>query len=63
MTLGSVRKYVGSGAKRQCVEKDETMMYVSILDTIDVLLQNETILSEVILNLLEYFGGEKPCAN
>ena len=29
MTLGSVRKYVGSGAKRQCVEKDETMMYSS----------------------------------
>ena len=45
--LGSAREYKGVGAKRRRVEKEETMMYVPILKTLDVNLQYEAILAEV----------------
>lgn len=47
VVLGKIRKYKGIGAKRRCVEKDETMHYVPVLKTLDVILQNETVLAEV----------------
>ena len=47
VVLGKTRKYKGIGAKRRCVEKDETMHYVPVLKTLDVILQNETVLAEV----------------
>lgn len=47
VVLGTTREYKGTGAKRRCVEKEEIMMYVPILKTLDVILQNETILAEV----------------
>lgn len=47
VVLGKTRKYKGIGVKRRCVEKDETMHYVPVLKTLDVILQNETVLAEV----------------
>ena len=37
------------GVKRWVVEVDESMVYVSILETLKVLLRNETIISEVYI--------------
>ena len=45
--LGTVRKAKGSGAKRRIVEVEEGMMYIPILETLNVLLNNEAIASEV----------------
>ena len=51
--LGTTRINKGIGAKRRCVERKETMVYVPILKTLDVILQNETILAEARdINLL-----------
>ena len=47
IVLGTIREYKGIGAKRRCIEKEEIMMYVPILKTLDLILQNETILAEV----------------
>lgn len=46
--LGSQRKAKGSGSKRRVVEVDDVMMYIPILSTLELLLQNETIVSEVL---------------
>ena len=44
IVLGTVRVNEGLGSKQMCMEKNETMMYVPILKTLDILLQNETVL-------------------
>ena len=48
IVLGTTREHKGFGAKRRCVEKEETMMYVPILKSLNVILQDETILVEDI---------------
>ena len=45
--LGTVRKAKGAGAKRRIVEVEEGMVYIPILETLNVLLNNESIASEV----------------
>lgn len=39
VVLGTVRKAKGTGMKRHCVEVEETMQYIPIMDTLNVLLQ------------------------
>lgn len=48
VVLGTVRKPKGTGTKRRCVEVEETMQYIPIMDTLNVLLQNETVNFEVM---------------
>ena len=45
--LGTVRKAKGSGAKRRIVDVEEGLVYIPILATLNVLLNNESIASEV----------------
>lgn len=45
--LGEVRKRRGTGRKSRIVTVQETMIYVPILKTLEVLLNNETVLTEV----------------
>lgn len=53
IVLGSKLKYKGCGSKRRLVDQDETMVYVSILDTLEKLLCNEAVMAEVKkINLL-----------
>ena len=40
-------KAKGFGAKRRLIEEEETFAYIPILDTLQTLLNNETVLSEV----------------
>lgn len=47
VVLGSVRKAKGMGAKRRVVEIDETMIYIPILETLRILLENEAVMAEV----------------
>lgn len=47
VVLGTVRKTKGTGTKHRCVEIEETMQYIPIMDTLNILLQNETVNSEV----------------
>ena len=47
MKLGERRVWKGSGAKRSCVTKGDEMMYIPILTTLQALLSNDTIYSEV----------------
>lgn len=49
MLLGQCRKWKGSGPKRKCVIKDDAVMYVPILKTLQVQLQNQLVLSEVCI--------------
>ena len=37
----------GNGAKRRCVSKEDCIMYVPVLQTLEVLLKNKAIVSEV----------------
>ena len=39
------------GAKRMCVSKDDCVMYVPLLQTLQLLLKNKAVLSEVYLPL------------
>ena len=41
------RKAKGLGAKRQLVEEQESFMYVPILETLQTLLNDDSILAEV----------------
>lgn len=51
MVLGSrPMKCKGSGAKRRAVEKQDEMMYVPILETLKVLLENDAVMTEVKLS-------------
>lgn len=52
IVLGTVRKAKGTGHKRRLVETDNTMMYIPLLETLELLLQNETILGEVCVHYL-----------
>ena len=45
--LGEHCRHKGSGNKRRCVLVEDIMMYVPILETLQVLLQNEAIVAEV----------------
>lgn len=37
----------GSGTKRRCISKEDSVFYVPVLETLQGLLNNETVLSEV----------------
>ena len=39
----------GDGPKHRCVEKEETMMYIPLLETLECLLHNDTVLAEALL--------------
>lgn len=45
--LGTDRRAKGLGAKRRLVEEEESFMYVPVLETLQALLSDETILAEV----------------
>ena len=47
VVLGTTRKYKGFGPKRGIIEKDECFVYVPVLKTLQTLLKNESVLSEV----------------
>ena len=47
LVLGTKRKYKGFVPKRRIIEKDECFVYVPVLKTLQTLLKNETVLSEV----------------
>ena len=47
VVLGTRRKAKGLGAKRRFVEVEESFMYVLILETLQTLLNNDTVLTEV----------------
>ena len=49
--LGTKKKAQGLGSKRRLVEKEEDFVYVPILQTLQALLTNETVLSEVKFNV------------
>ena len=48
IVLGTILKPQGTGDKRRVVKKDETMMYIPILKTLELLLQNDSMLAEVL---------------
>ena len=52
--LGSYRKWTGHGKKRQYKEIDETMMYIPLHQTLQTMLEDQTILKEVHLCMLTY---------
>ena len=71
--LGTKKKAQGLGSKRRLVEKEEDFVYVPILQTLQALLTNETVLSEVKFDvcrvmitdndfvvLICYSGGARP---
>ena len=47
MTLGETRMWKGVGSKRRCVLKNDHAIYVPLLSTLQKMLDNECILSEV----------------
>ena len=47
VVLGTNRRAKGSGAKRRLIEEEECFMYVPVLETLQALLNDETILAEV----------------
>ena len=47
MVLGEYRAWKGWGAKRKCVTEQDCLMYIPILETIQSLLNNSALLSEV----------------
>lgn len=40
---------MGTGRKRRLVMKEDTMMYVPLLETLRVMLENEAVMTEVSL--------------
>lgn len=50
-SLGNCRVWKGNGAKRRCVSREDCVMYVPILQTLQMLLNNKfiAVLSEVCL--------------
>lgn len=48
IVLGTKKKPQGFGSKRRLIEKEEVLVYVPVLQTLQALLSNETVLSEVI---------------
>ncbi len=49
VTLGEKRVWKGRGQKRQCVEVCDTFMYIPLLKTIQVLLQNSSVVAQVCM--------------
>jgi len=45
--LGERRVWKGRGTKRMCVSKEDHVFYIPVLETLQSLLRNEAILSEV----------------
>lgn len=45
--LGTEVVYKGIGAKRRRVEEQEKMVYIPLLDTLEAVLQNKHVVSEV----------------
>ena len=45
--LGERRVWKGHGSKRQCVTVEDDMMYIPILETLNVLLNSDAVFSEV----------------
>ena len=45
--LGERHVWKESGAKQRCISKEDDMFYIPVLKTLQVLLSNETVLSEV----------------
>jgi len=52
VVLGERRVWKGWGAKRNCVTEQDCLMYIPILETIQSLLNNSAVLSEVCEHLL-----------
>lgn len=57
--LGTKKKPQGLGSKRRLIEKEEVFVYVPILQTLQALLTNETILAEVdtLMHIINYLLG------
>ena len=47
--LGERRKWKHSGIKRKCVSKKDYVYYVPVLDTLEALLNNQSLLAEVMV--------------
>ena len=45
--LGSCSVWKGSGTKRRCVVEDDGFMYVPLLQSLQALLRNDAVLTEV----------------
>ena len=48
VVLGTSRKAKRFGTKRRLVEQEETFVYIPILQTLQKLLNNDTVLTEVV---------------
>lgn len=46
--MGTSRKAKGVGTKRRLVEQEETFVYIPILQTLQRLVNNDTVLTEVV---------------
>ena len=56
VVLGTRRKAKGLGAKCQLVEVEDSFMYVPILETLQTLLNNQTVLEEVrFVCIMDYY--------
>ena len=47
VVLGTCRKAKGLGTKRRLVEEEESFMYIPLLETLQTLLKDDTVLTEV----------------
>lgn len=47
VTLGERRVWKGRGPKRQCVVKEDELMYIPVLETLQSLLQSDATMAEV----------------
>ena len=47
IVLGTDQRAKGLGAERRLIEEEESLMYVPVLETLQALLNDETILAEV----------------
>jgi len=56
VVLGERRICTGSGEQRKSTLKEETMMYVPILETLQVMLENKAIFTEVCLFLYKDYS-------
>ena len=47
IVLGKKGAWKGVSAKRRCVAKEDCVMYVPVLQTLEALLKNKVVISEV----------------
>ena len=59
ITLGERRVWKGVGSKRRCVVKTDDAFYVPVLKTLENMLNNETILGEVLIGIRGVLIGIK----